>query len=474
MKTQFSDTDTIAAIATPMGPGAIGIVKISGPLCLDIFHKIFKPARAHSSNKYPQSHKLYYGWIIDQNGEKIDEVLCTFMKAPHSYTTQDVIEIQSHSGPAVLKAILETVLKHGARLAEPGEFTKRAFLGGRIDLSQAEAVLKLSTARTDIQRKAALNLLEGKLSSKLLSIKQELLNALAAIEVAIDFPDELQEIETETNVITRLEENVIQPIKYLLRRCQHSRIYQEGIRIVICGRPNVGKSSLLNEILNEERAIVTDIPGTTRDVIYESVIVNGIPLTFIDTAGLRDTKDPVEAIGVKRVQKELERSDIVLWLIDIKEGLTKEDLLIAEKIKDLNIIIVLNKKDLLTEDIISKATKDIITSVETHLKRSYPYIIISAKQAEGIEQLNEMIIRKVMGENININPPEILLDHRHKNAFLSCLNSTNEAITHIKNGLPELAAIELNQAIDKIETITGESTKNELLDTIFSRFCLGK
>lgn len=474
MKLKFSDSDTIAAIATPMGPGAIGIVKVSGPLSLPIFHKIFKPAKTILEQDYPKSHKLYYGWIIDPDGEKIDEVLCTFMKAPHSYTTQDIIEIQSHSGPAVLKAILETVLNHGARLAEPGEFTKRAFLGGRIDLAQAEAVLKLSTAKTEIQRKSALNLLEGKLSSKLIPIKQELLNALAAIEVAIDFPDEIQEIESEANITEKLKNQVITPIKSLLKRAKNSKIYQEGLRVVICGQPNVGKSSLLNEILNEERAIVTEIPGTTRDVIYESIIINGIPLTFIDTAGLRDTTDPVEEIGVKRVQKELDRADIVLWLIDLKKGLTQEDLIIGEKIKELNFIVVLNKKDLIDQKKIHQLEKNIILSIEKALNLKPIYISISAKTGMGVDQLCELIIREVLGKNIEASPPEILLEHRHKNALSSCMTATQNAILHINNGLPELAAIELNQAIDNIKSITGESSKDELLETIFSRFCLGK
>ena len=468
----INDSDTIAAIATPQGPGAIGIVKISGPGVQNIFQKLFVSKRQQAPILSPKSHHLYHGYIKDKDGEKIDEVLAVLMKSPHSYTSQDVMEIQSHSGPAVLKAILNAVLELGARPAEPGEFTKRAFLNGRIDLSQAEAVLNLSNARTDIQRKAALNLLEGRLSANLNPIKKTLLNVLATIEVAIDFPDEAEEIEAEEEIIKNLKYMALSPLRSLLEKTEHSRIYKEGIRVVICGRPNVGKSSLLNELLNEERAIVTEIPGTTRDVIYESIIVDGIPLMFVDTAGLRQTDDPVEALGVERVRKEIERADVILWLIDLNSGVVEEDLVIRNQLKGSDPIIVLNKLDTIGSSEIEQKHREILTSLDISEKR-YKIISISAKTGKGVTDLCKLIIDHNLKNN-NTSPPELLLEQRHRDAISKAIRATQTAIGHIQNNIPELAAIELDRAIENIELITGEGRPNELLDSIFSKFCLGK
>ncbi len=455
---------TIAAIATPIGPGAIGVVKVSGPLCEQIFRRLFKPRR---ELKEIQSHRLYYGFIQDpETGEVVDEVLITLMRRPHTYTREDVLEIYGHSGYLVLTKILELVLREGARLAEPGEFTRRAFLNGRIDLAQAEAILDLINARSEEGLRLALNQLRGGLADKLKPIRETLLSALAVVEVAVDFPEEDVELISHYELAKQLEEGVKAPLNQLLKTYNEGRLYREGIAVVIAGRPNVGKSSLLNTLLREERAIVTPIPGTTRDIIEETATLKGLPVRLIDTAGLRETTDVVEEIGVRRAKEKITQADIVIFVVDGAEEPTAEDFRLYNEIRGLPHVVAVNKIDIATEETLNL------------WRESFPEekkVFISAKEELGLEALTEAIFEIVTGQK-EISPPAVAPNLRQKIALEKTLQATKRAISALKSPdvFPELVAVDLREALQALGEITGETTTEDLLDQIFSHFCIGK
>jgi len=471
---------TITAVATPPGSGGIGIIRISGKDALSIAESIFKknqrksPSEKNRRNKCLfnkendfESHKLYLGNIIDkEKGKKIDEVLLAVMKAPNSYTKEDVIEINAHSGRIALSEILKLVIEKGARLAQPGEFTKRAFINGRIDLTQAEAVIDIINARTDKSLEIASSQIEGKLKNKISSIRDSLIKLLSEIEAGIDFPDEEIEGLDNDDIIASIKKEVSKPLKELLKNYEKGHVFKEGIRLVVAGKPNVGKSSLMNRMANKERAIVTALPGTTRDIIEEIIDINGIPAIISDTAGLHNSKDPVEVLGIEKAYEQITISDIVLFVIDASLELTKEDYKILKDLKHKEIIIIINKIDLVNKDFVFGMPESWkgIENVKT-----------SALYNKGIDKLNR-VITKIATEGININSNNSIIPNmRHKIEIEKCLEITSRTQEGLKNETPfELIAIDIKEAIDSLGEIIGVSVKEEILDKIFSRFCIGK
>ncbi|MBW2644774.1 MAG: tRNA uridine-5-carboxymethylaminomethyl(34) synthesis GTPase MnmE [Deltaproteobacteria bacterium] len=454
--------DTIAAIATPPGLGGIGIIKISGPKACTVAPQIFRPSKPTSRFS---SHHLYHGFIVSPDtGNTLDEVLLVVMRAPHTYTREDVVEIHTHSSMAAINAIMELVLKQGIRPAEPGEFTKRAFLNGRIDLTQAEAVIDLITSKTDKGLRLAAQQLKGDLFDLVQSIRKALIETLARIEAVIDFPEEMEE-EDEVNAVAAITESVISPLNDLLDNYETAQLYREGLDIIIIGRPNVGKSSLLNRLLKRERAIVTHIPGTTRDIIEEGLTIKGIPIKIIDTAGLRQTTDTVETMGIRFTKERLDSADLVLFMIDTSESLTTEDLSIFNEIKHRTKIILANKVDL--------PTAIPLTKISQHFPGEH-ILEISAKFNTGIAQLLEVIYKKIIGSKAMVSP-SIAPNLRHKRALERALSASKAVLKLIsKKDSPALIAIELQEGLDALGEITGETTNEDILDEIFSRFCIGK
>lgn len=455
--------DTIAAISTPYGTGGIGIIRISGNKAFEIAKTIFKGKKNFEEIK---THTINYGKIIHpENKQTIDEVLLTKMKKPNTFTREDIIEINCHGGVVVLKKILALILKQGAKAAEPGEFTKRAFLNGRIDLSQAEAVIDLINSKTDESSKAAVNQLEGKLSFKIKTLRKSLVEILAHIEVTVDYPeDDIEEITGEKvyNEIKIIKEN----LKKITDNFERGRILREGIDAVIVGKPNVGKSSLLNELAGKSRAIVTNIPGTTRDTIEEYININDIPVRIIDTAGIRETKDAVEIIGVEKTHKAVEEAELVIMMIDAKEGFTDEDSAILKKIVTKKLIVLINKID--------KSNKGDIKNIEKHLVGTN-YIKTSMKKGIGIEKIGEIITKLFTKGEINLNSQILLTNIRHKNLIDKAILSIEDAIIAYKNKIPlDLMSIDIVNAAEYLGEITGESVKEDIINEIFSRFCLGK
>ncbi len=461
---KFYFEDTIAAIATPLGKGAIGVIKISGENSLKILQKIFQPKKPLSSL---ESHRVYYGFIKDLEKEEIiDEVLVVYMKKPYSYTREDVVEIYAHSGYFNLKRLLELVFKYGARPAEPGEFTLRAFLNGRIDLSQAEAIEEIISAKSETALKLALQNLSGRLSQKVQAIKEKLLLVLAQVESAIDFPEEDLEIMEPHNLINIISEEILSEIDKLILAYKEGKIYKEGISLVISGKPNVGKSSLMNALLREERAIVTPIPGTTRDFLEEEIYLKGLPVKLIDTAGLRETEDPVEKIGVEKAFKKLEYADLVLFLIDVSEKPTEEILNLYKKIKPFPHLIVLNKIDI---------NPNYREEYKEIFKDGPEVIEISVKEEINLELLYEKIYEKVTSSQ-EVIIPEVAPNLRQKIALEKAKEHLKLAMEELKkpNPLPELVSVELRSALSTLSEIIGEVTTEDLLSEIFSRFCIGK
>lgn len=457
--------DTITAIATPPGRGAIGVIKLSGELALPILKKIFKPAK---KREHFESHRLYYGFIVDPNsGEKIDEVLVVYMKKPYSYTREDVVEIHGHSGYYNLRKILELVIREGARPAEPGEFTLRAFLNGRIDLSQAEAIEEIISAKSDRALQFALNILSGKLSEKINTLRQKLLHALAQVESAIDFPEEDIEIMNPPQLINFIRSEIIKEIEILIENYREGRIYREGINLVISGKPNVGKSSLMNALLREERAIVTPIPGTTRDFLEEEATIRGLPVKLIDTAGLRETEDPVEKIGVERALQKLKEADLVLFLVDAGESPNEEDFLLYEKVKNYPHLIVINKIDL-SPNYVDK-WRELFSPFEEDI------VLISVKENLNLDQLSQKIFDRITQERVQTTV-EVAPNLRQKLALEKAKIHLEEAITELmkKEPLPEVVSLFLRDALNALTEIIGEVTTEDLLSEIFSKFCIGK
>ncbi len=451
--------DTIAAISTPIGEGAIGIVRISGKDAVKIADAIFKSKKDKLPSSF-RSFTTHYGYVNDE-GEIVDEALLTLMRAPKSYTKENMVEISCHSGIMPLRKTLDLVLKNGARAAEPGEFTKRAFLNGRLDLAQAEAVLDIIKSKTDISLRVAMGQLKGGLSACLNKIKDELLTSLANIEASIDFPDEDLEILSEANIKDRLG-NIKDELAKLLESADSGIILREGLTCAICGKPNVGKSSLLNALLQRDRAIVTHIPGTTRDTIEEFVNIDGIPFKLVDTAGIAPTEDIIERQGVLRSREYLERCDLVLLVIDGSDYITDEDRILLADTYNRPRIVVINKIDL--------PQRIDLTGLENER-----LVKVSAKYGNGIDELKVKIKDLVWGGKVITSDGAVVTNLRHKDALRCALTSVEDAIKVIEdNGSPELIAIELKDALDSLGEIAGEVVTDDLLDRIFSQFCIGK
>ena len=457
---------TIAAISSSAGPGGIAVIRLSGPDTEQILKKVFKPAKA----EWPlASHHLYLGDIVDpESGDILDQVLCSFMKAPNTYTRENIGEINSHSAPVVTARILECVLHAGAEPAQPGEFTRRAFLSGRIDLSEAEAVAELVAARSRAEADMALNQLEGGLRDEVEAITGVLVDLLAQLEVAVDFPDEDEEIIQAETVAKTLETEAIGPLDCLLEAYTTGRIYREGLEAAIIGRPNVGKSSLLNRLVMREHAIVTAIPGTTRDVLEADALFDGIPVTLQDTAGLHSSpKDEAETEGQKRAEASLKNADLILLVLDQSAIISEEDLRILALADNNHTIVVLNKTDLPPACELDEFTK---------AAGQRPFVQVSAKTGAGLDELKSMIFELVSGGRTRPDGSSGAVPNaRHNKA----LEDARPFISSIIKGLttrlpPDLIALDTRQALDFLGLITGQTTTEDVLDRIFSNFCLGK
>ncbi len=459
--------ETIAAISTATGNGGIGIIRMSGENCFNILEKIFRTSKNNKINiEKIKGYTIQYGYIIDnKTNEIIDEVLVSFFKNPKSYTRENMCEINSHGGMVVEKRILEECLKNGAILAEPGEFTKRAFLNGRIDLSQAESIIDIINSKTEKEAKASINQLQGYLSENIGKIRHELLDIMADIEASIDYPE--YDIEEVTNSkAIKLLENVKSKLKILEESFNSGKVLKEGIKTAIIGRPNAGKSSLLNTILKEERAIVSDIEGTTRDTIEELVTIKGIPLKIIDTAGIRKTSDKIEEIGVEKALKVAEDADLILAIIDNTKELNEEDLKILNLVKNKNAIILLNKIDLQVNNL--EKNENIINANKKVIK-------ISTKNRDGIEELYKEIEKMFNIKEIDIDSGNLITNIRHKNQITNSIKNINEAINAINLNLPiDIISISIKETLEDLGKITGDNVGEDIINEIFSKFCLGK
>lgn len=455
---------TIAAISTAPGIGGIGIIRISGENTYNVLEKIFKPKQEVNFEQV-KGYSIKYGHIIEEQ-KIIDEVLVSFFKAPNSYTTEDLCEISSHGGTYVVGKILELCLKNGAELAEPGEFTKRAFLNGRIDLSQAEAVIDVINAKTEKESKASINQLEGNLSTEVRKTRDLLMSIMVEAEVSIDYPEyDIEEISNrKTNDILV---QVLEKLEKLIDSFETGKIVKEGIKVALIGKPNAGKSSLLNAILKEERAIVTDIEGTTRDIIEESISVRGIPLCIIDTAGIRDTSEKVEKIGIERSKKSAEDADLIIAIFDGGEGLTNEDYDIINIVKNKKCIAILNKIDIN----IQKSTKSEIAERLPNVN----IIEISAKEKIGIENIYKEIENLFKLNEIQLDNETIITNVRHKTIISNAIQLTKKAIDISNKNLPiDMIAMYIKEILEELGKITGETISDEIIKEIFSKFCLGK
>jgi len=456
--------DTIAAVATPIGQAGIGIVRMSGPRALDIARKVFQPQKPV---RFFQSHRLYLGHLVDpQTGSQVDEILFSFMKAPHSYTREDVVEMNSHSGYLLLSRILELLLKEGARLAKPGEFTFRAFMNGRIDLTQAEAIVDIINAQSERGLQLASQQISGDFRSEIQRLEQEVLEILAHVEVAIDFPDEEPGVLPRQATGDRIEEHLIKPIEKIIAAHGQRKIWVDGIHTVIAGRVNVGKSSLLNRLLNEERALVTPVPGTTRDVIESTVHIEGLPLRLMDTAGFRKVTGKVERIGIDLAERKLARADLSLIVIDQSRPLNHDDLNLIAKSRGRTALVIVNKIDLpsrLDERSLKKALDDL------------PSVRISALTGEGIDHLRKAIERLILEGPADMLTTHVVPNLRHKQALSEAAGFFTNAAQNTKDGLPaEIIATDLSSGLEALGRIVGATTTEDVLDKIFSQFCLGK
>ena len=455
----FSLDDTIAAIATPPGAGGIGIIKISGNNALSIIERLFKPLHA-SASLTPRY--LHFGHIVQPDtAEAVDEALVVYMPGPHSYTCQDIIEIQAHGGIVSLQAILRLVLSHGARIAEPGEMTLRAFVNGRLDLTQAEAVLDIIEAKTEAGLRLATQQLDGSLSNQVSQVRQTLVNTLAYLEATIDFVDE----DIPLDDITPNLENALSGIKNLIKTADQGIIYRQGIRTAIVGKPNVGKSSLLNALLRGERAIVTDIPGTTRDTLEETANIGGIPIVLVDTAGIRtEPSDAVEQIGIERSQVALAQADLALMVIDQSQPLTEADWEIENLLRDKPVLLIQNKADLPN-----------VSAVPDTFLADAPRVLLSALTGQGLALLESEIVARVTDGVVVASDTAIVNNPRHKALLVQAAEHTQSAIEAQQALLsPDLISIDVREAVDALGEITGETATEDLLNAIFSKFCIGK
>lgn len=458
--------DTIAAISTPMGEGAIAIVRMSGPDSFLIAEKLF---RSISGKKIKEvsSHTIHYGHMIDPStDEVIEEVMMSVMKGPKTFTKEDVIEINCHGGMASVNRLLQLLVINGARLAEPGEFTKRAFLNGRIDLSQAEAVMDLIRAKTNRAMNVALGQMEGKLSKLIKKLRQEILETLAQVEVNIDYP-EYDDVEEMTHQLMLEKSRLVQSeIENLLNTSQQGKILREGLATVIVGRPNVGKSSLLNSLVQENKAIVTDIPGTTRDVIEEYVNVRGVPLRLLDTAGIRETEDIVERIGVEKSRKVLKEADLILLVLNNAEELSEEDINLFKAIEGMDYIVIVNKTDLPQQIDLEKVKE---------FAGNQKMVTTSLLEENGVIQLEEAISSLFFAGSIEASDMTYVSNTRHIALLNQALQSIKEAISNVEMGTPiDIVQIDLTRTWELLGEIIGDSVHESLIDQLFSQFCLGK
>ncbi len=457
------NTDTIAAIATGMSNAGISIIRISGEGAFPIIDRIFRSRKGNKILSQEKSHTLHYGYIVE-DGQTIDEVMVAIMRAPATYTREDVVEIDCHGGIVVTRKILETVIKHGARIAEPGEFTKRAFLNGRIDLSRAEAVCDIINSKNEHALKNSINQLKGKEYDLIRELRESILRDIAYIEAALDDPEHISLEGFGEELRGHLEQEIHQ-IEKLLKNSKNGKLLKEGIKTVIVGKPNAGKSSLMNFLTGEERAIVTDIAGTTRDTLEETIELNGITLNIIDTAGIRRTSDIVEKIGVEKAVKTAEDADLIIYVLDSSTPLDDNDASIIEMIKEKKAILLLNKTDLEPK----------ITVKELKEKTDQPMIPISLKENKGLEELQERVTELFFRGELKLHDEIYITNDRHREAFHSALESLRMVVASIEAGMAEdFYSIDLMSAYEVLGRIIGENVEEDLVNMIFKEFCMGK
>ncbi|MFC7319925.1 tRNA uridine-5-carboxymethylaminomethyl(34) synthesis GTPase MnmE [Halobacillus campisalis] len=457
------EMDTITAISTPMGEGAIAIVRLSGPEAVSIAATLFQG----KDLKEVDSHTMHYGKLIDRKTEEVaEEVMVSVMKAPKTFTREDVVEINCHGGLVSVNRVLEIVLESGARLAEPGEFTKRAFMNGRIDLSQAEAVMDLIRAKTDRAMSVALKQMDGRLSNLIQELRQKLLETLAHVEVNIDYP-EYDDVEEMSNEMMREKtKEVLEEVEKLLATARQGKILREGLGTAIIGRPNVGKSSLMNALVHENKAIVTEVPGTTRDVIEEYVNVRGVPLRLIDTAGIRETEDIVERIGVERSRQVLKEADLILLVLNYGDELTEEDKKLFEAVEDLNIIVIVNKMDLEPKLDLDEVKR---------LAADHPVISTALIREEGIDQLENAIADTFFEGDLDTGDMTYVSNVRHVQLLKQAKQSLEDAQEGMEMGVPiDVVQIDVTRTWELLGEIIGDAVHESLIDQLFSQFCLGK
>ena len=456
--------DAIAAISTPPGEGGIAIVRLSGNKVIETVDKLFKPFRRDVELVKRPSHTLTLGWIIDEEGNPLDEVLVSIMREPHSYTGEDVVEINCHGGTLPARRVLERVLQMGIRLTEPGEFTRRAFLNGRLDASQAEAVIDIIRAKTDKAMQIAMRRLQGSTSRLVQQMEDELVLINAMVEASLDFPDEVGEPDYEE--IKEKLEKIIAQLEHMLEAARRADIYRQGITVAIAGKPNVGKSSLLNALLRKERAIVTNIPGTTRDIIEDWLNIRGIPVKILDTAGIRDTEDIVEQIGVQRSREVIQQADLIIFLLDVTTGITPEDQYIYESIADGKVIVLVNKEDL--ED---KKVR------EEELQQMFPDIPVirgSVKEEIGLEELESLIEQMVLAGGLNSDDLEMVVNLRQKQSLAAARQHLQDVLDTLQQVPLDCLGVDLQGALEALGEVTGKNLKEEVIDRIFHEFCIGK
>lgn len=458
------DLDTITSISTPMGEGAIGIVRLSGPQAVEIADKLYKGK--HLLNDVP-SHTINYGHIIDpESKEVIEEVMVSVLRAPKTFTREDIIEINCHGGILTINRVLELTMTYGARMAEPGEFTKRAFLNGRIDLSQAEAVMDFIRSKTDRASKVAMNQIEGRLSDLIKKQRQSILEILAQVEVNIDYPEYDDVEDATTEFLLEQSKEIKQEINRLLDTGAQGKMMREGLSTVIVGKPNVGKSSMLNNLIQDNKAIVTEVAGTTRDVLEEYVNVRGVPLRLVDTAGIRETEDIVEKIGVERSRKALSQADLILFVLNNNEALTQEDYTLYEVVKNEDVIVIVNKMDL-EQNIDINEVKDMIGDT--------PLIQTSMLKQEGIDELEIQIRDLFFGGEVQNQDMTYVSNSRHISLLKQARQTIQDAIDAAESGVPmDMVQIDLTRTWEILGEIIGETASDELIDQLFSQFCLGK
>ena len=468
-------TDTIAAIATAVSDSGIGIIRISGSDALLVADKVYRSPKNQKKLSQAASHTIHYGYIYDED-ELIDEVMVAVMRSPHSYTTEDTVEINCHGGILVMNRILETVLHHGARLAQPGEFTKRAFLNGRIDLSKAEAVMDLIHSKNEFAMKASVNQLKGSVSAKVRSLREDILYEIAFIESALDDPEHIS-LEGYPDKLMAKTRGLSQELKKLIDSADNGKMLKDGIRTVILGKPNAGKSSLLNVLVGEDKAIVTSVAGTTRDVLEESIKLHGIGLNMIDTAGIRDTEDEVEKIGVEKARKYANQADLVIYVVDSSRELDENDEEIIELIRDKKVIVLLNKTDLepvVTEEQIKDKFREIYEGEEKH-DDSLHVIRTSTKDNTGIDEFEKTIQDMFFAGRIAVNDEIYITNQRHKEALVEAYDSLKMVQKSLEDEMPEdFYSIDLMSAYAALGRIIGEEVGEDLVNEIFSKFCMGK